>query len=146
MKRVHFLTIVAILGLLVLGTAQPAHAAALPDLTILRIKPLLLNRFECVVSVIAGRSIPFLQYDVSNAGSVSSGTFTITIEDSAGAIKQAFTTPSLSPGSTRRFWHAMESCNYYRKVILDSTNIVLESSEDNNTFLYGFDSLPSGLG
>jgi CARDB protein len=142
MKRVHFLTIVAILGLLVLGTAQPAHAGALPDLTIVttpgsgaaKVAP-----GPCFV--IHGHS--YQEYRVSNTGSASSGAFMITIKDSAGAIKQSLTTPSLSPGSTRSFWHAMEGCGLYRKIILDSANIVLESDEFNNTLVFGFQIFPT---
>ena len=127
MKRIHSLIIVAILGLLVLGTAQPARAGTQPDLTVIG-----------ATSVVTGGQW-YLKYTISNKGTASSGTFMITLKDSAGAIKQSLTTPSLSPGSTMSFLHPTGGCKFYRTIIVDSTNVVFESNELNNT--RGYDSI-----
>jgi hypothetical protein len=135
----------ALIALLIgIGTAQPAQAGALPDLRITTSAAGLGGLyFEC--DVINGRA--YLRYYVSNTGSASSGTFKITLKDSAGAIKQSITSPSFSPGSIAIFHHAMENCYYSRTIIIDSTNVVNESDELNNTGRYiGFELLPGGLG
>jgi hypothetical protein len=124
MKCIHFFTIIAVLGLLMLGTAPSASAGGLPDLTVTSAKGVFLG----------GQW--HLQYTVQNIGTASSGSFSITIMNRAGVIKQLFQTTNINPGSSRTFLHRTGVCEFYRKVVVDGGNAVRESNEINNTRAY----------
>jgi subtilase family serine protease len=124
MKRIHFCTTVAILGLLILGTAQPANAGGLPDLTVTEA----FSEFS--------NSQWFLRYSIKNIGTAHSEAFRVTIKDRAGILKETFMIANIAPGATFRLRHSTGVCEFYRKIAVDTTSIVVESNEGNNTRVY----------
>jgi hypothetical protein len=124
MKRVHFLTIVAILGLLMLGTAQPTSAGGQPDLTVT----------EAFSEFSNGQW--FLRYSIKNTGTAHSEAFHVTIKNRAGILKEAFMIANIAPGATFRLRHSTGVCEFYRKIAVDTTSMVVESNEGNNTRVY----------
>jgi hypothetical protein len=124
MKRMHFFTIVAILGLLILGTAQPASAGGQPDLTVT----------EAFSEFSNGQW--FLRYSIKNIGTANSEAFRVTIKDRAGILKETFMIANIAPGAAFRLRHSAGICEFYRKIAVDTTSMVVESNEVNNTRVY----------
>jgi hypothetical protein len=124
MKRIHFFTIVAIVGFLVLGMAQPANAGAQPDLTVT----------EAFSEFSNGQWS--LRYSIKNIGTAHSEAFRITIKDRAGILKETFMIANIAPGGTFRLRHSTGVCEFYRKIAVDTTSMVVESNEGNNTHVY----------
>jgi len=124
MNLIRFVTLLAILGVLILGAAQPASAGALPDLTVT----------SAIGVFLSGQW--HLQYTVKNKGTANSGPFSIAILDRAGVIKQLFQTTNIAPGSSRTFLHRTGVCEFYRKVVVDPGDAIHESNESNNTLTY----------
>jgi hypothetical protein len=129
MKRIHFFTIVAILGLLVLGTAQPASAGGQPDLKVIS-----------ATGVFAGGQW-FMHYSIKNIGTANSGAFRVTISTRGTplvppTVREWFVISNLAPGATFSSSHPTGVCEFYRKIAVDSNNVVIESNELNNTREY----------
>ena len=124
MKRIHFFTIIAVLGLLIVGTAQPASAGGQPDLKVIRVE-----------SVYSGGQW-YMSYTVKNIGTAYANPFWITLKNRADTPMQSFETKALAPDASRTFLHRTGVCEFYRKILPDSTNAILESNELNNTRTY----------
>jgi len=128
--------IVTSFGLAPAASAQPIFHLAYVDLKVERAD----YYYQPVTTLLLAKG-DYMKFVVKNAGNVASGPSKVAVKNViGGATLQTLAVPALGPGATWTLYHNLPDCNGYgkvnalRSIVVDSTNLVAEFNEANNTW------------